>query len=399
MSRTRFLTQREVNDRFYAAVDPEAAFVTEVQIGFHQVAVARLLARHAALLGLQVLAVLELGASTCLFANAFLQAMEQLVLVGEASLEAIRYTAVDYSRAALGAALRMAEEVGSFAEIKRVEAPAGAGDEEIAVLAQLRRPGVELALVRADAEQFVRRTPDRFDVVIANELLDDLPSRLFYADLEGGRHEISARACDDGEKWRVRVDAKPAPEKNAAALPPGTLTSTSEESVRVLKGADALLDRGGVILIHDYGFLERFPDATQYAKPQPVLPPFVELEFPDLPGVPRSFFRVFGNDEAHAIQITNDVNFSEVTELLRQTGTVIALPHGTALVNERTWPQLFFKGDGVFLSEFMTLTADDDLPALLAELHGRQRELWWRYATSYGSGYSGFFGDVIYIKG
>ena len=48
MSRTLLLGKKELNERFYGAVDPEAAFETEVQIGFHEVAVGRLVAAHAA---------------------------------------------------------------------------------------------------------------------------------------------------------------------------------------------------------------------------------------------------------------------------------------------------------------------------------------------------------------
>jgi hypothetical protein len=44
MSRTRPLTKKELNALFYSAVDRETAFETEVQIGFHEVAVARLVA-------------------------------------------------------------------------------------------------------------------------------------------------------------------------------------------------------------------------------------------------------------------------------------------------------------------------------------------------------------------
>ena len=69
MSRISPLGKQELNERFYSAVDPEAAFVTEVQVGFHQVAAARLVARHAAGEGKRRLRILELGASACLFAS------------------------------------------------------------------------------------------------------------------------------------------------------------------------------------------------------------------------------------------------------------------------------------------------------------------------------------------
>ena len=77
---------------------------------------------------------------------------------------------------------------------------------------------------------------------------------------------------------------------------------------------------------------------------------------------------------------------------------VIALPHGNLLIQTREWPDLFFKGDGVFLSEFMLLTAEDDLPALLESLHERQRELRDRYVTTLGGGRTAIFTDLIYVK-
>ena len=167
MSRTSHLGKKELNERFYSAVDPEAAFVTEVQVGFHQVAAARLVARHAASLGKRKLRILELGASACLFAIAFVEVFSRLALLGDASVEALDYTAVEYSRVALEAALRGAVQHG-FDELS----PAGGAAAAVAALARLRRPGaVEtgLSLVESDANRFVdadrgavrRRDPQR----------------------------------------------------------------------------------------------------------------------------------------------------------------------------------------------------------------------------------------------
>ena len=52
----------------------------------------------------------------------------------------------------------------------------------------------------------------------------------------------------------------------------------------------------------------------------------------------------------------------------------------------------------MFLSEFLTLTAEDDLPALLADLHARQAELRERYVTTLGGGRHSIFSDLIYVK-
>jgi hypothetical protein len=236
-------------------------------------------------------------------------------------------------------------------------------------------------------------------VVIVNELLDDLPCRVFFTDADGERYELTPRAREEDASWHLELSATEPPDlPSLAGMPPGTVTATSDESLRLLEGIVGLLDRGGLLLVHDYGFADSFADSTQYADVQIGLPPSVELELPNAPGAPKSFFRVYGNESARAIQLTNDVNFAELAALLEPTGTVITLPHGNLLSTIRTWPNLFFKGDGVFVSEFITLTAEDDLTELLAELHGHQRELRDRYVTTLGNGRSAVFHDLIYIK-
>jgi len=399
MSRA-FLTKRDVNERFYGTVDPEAAFVTEVQVGFHQVAVGRLVARHAAGLGRRRLRILELGASTCLFALAFLQVLGELVGLGEASLDMVDYTAVDYSLGALEVALGTAPRDfrPGATRGKPLLGANGAPIVELAHLSSDGDPALSLALVQADANAFVDATDERFDVVIANELLDDLPCRVLYADERGDRYELSAVAREEGPVWHVAVTATGPGAGGPAGQPPGTVAATSEESCRLVAAAEGVLESGGLMLVHDYGFSERFADAAQYADPQPVLPAFVELELPEAPGAPRSFFRVFGDEAAHSIQITNDVGFAELAELLEPGGPVITLPHGNMLTTVREWPDLFFKGDGVFVSEFINLTADDDLPALLAELHDRQGELRERYVNTFGSGRTAIITDLIHVK-
>ena len=264
--------------------------------------------------------------------------------------------------------------------------------------AELRRPGpVEagLSLVESDANRFVDETDEPYDVVILNELLDDLPCRVFYADDGGTTHELAPYAHPGGPGWHVLLEETDA---GGEQLPPGTLRSTSDESVRLLHGIVDRLPSGGMVLVHDYGFSEPFAGTGQYAEPQLALPPFVEVEYPETPGVPKSFFRVFGNEAAGAVQITNDVSFAELTELLEPTGTVITLPHGNLLTGVREWPDFFFKGDGVFLSEFINLTAEDDLAQLLAELHDRQGEYRDRYVNTFGNGRTAIFSDLIYVK-
>jgi len=388
------LGKKELNERFYSAVDPQAAFATEVQVGFHQVAAARLVARHAAELGKPRLRILELGASACLFAIAFVEVLSRLALLGDASVETLDYTAVELSRGALEAAGRGAVQHG-FAALAPVTG--------VAALARLRRAGaVEagLSLVESEATRYVSEADDeRFDIVILNELLDALPCRVLYADDEGAAHELAPYASPNGPGWRVQLTETDAPaDEVPEEMPPGTLLATSDESRELLRGIVRMLESGGMMLIHDYGFNDRFAGTGQYAEPQLGLPAFVELEYPETPGVPKSFFRVYGNEALRAVQITNDVNFAELTELLEPTGTVITLPHGNLLTHVREWPDFFFKGDGVFLSEFMNLTAEDDLSALLADLAAHQVEFRDRYVNTFGGGRTAIFSDLIYVK-
>src|SRR4029079_4412275 len=126
-----------------------------------------------------------------------------------------------------------------------------------------------------------------FDVVILNELLDDLPCRMFWADEGGAVHELRPYASANDAGWRVELTETDAPRDD---LPPATLTSTSDESLRLLSGIVGRLGSGGMVLIHDYGFNERFAGTAQYAEPQLALPEFVELDYPETPGVPKSFF-------------------------------------------------------------------------------------------------------------
>jgi hypothetical protein len=130
------------------------------------------------------------------------------------------------------------------------------------------------------------------------------------------------------------------------------------------------------------------------------VPEWVTLEFPagSESGFPRSFFRIFGSDEAKVVQITTDVAFGELIEELRSSGTVITLPHGNALIRSRERQDDLRKGDGVFLSEFALLERGDDLGALLARLDAEQAELRRCFADEFLGGNASVFADLLYVK-
>jgi hypothetical protein len=126
----------------------------------------------------------------------------------------------------------------------------------------------------------------------------------------------------------------------------------------------------------------------------------VTLEFPpgSESGFPRSFFRIFGSDEAKVVQITADVAFAELIDELRRGGSVITLPHGNALVKSRERQDDLRKGDGVFLSEFALLEPGDDLGVLLARLDAEQEELRRRFADEFLAGNASVFADLLHVK-
>ena len=100
------------------------------------------------------------------------------------------------------------------------------------------------------------------------------------------------------------------------------------------------------MLIHDYGFAGRSPTRASTRRRRSV-PGFVRLDYPETAGVPKSFFRVYGNEDAREVQITNDVNFGELAELLAPTGLCSRCRTATCSTTVREFPDFFFKGDGV----------------------------------------------------
>jgi hypothetical protein len=155
-----------------------------------------------------------------------------------------------------------------------------------------------------------------------------------------------------------------------------------------------------MLLVHDYGFVERFTPTSRYEQEPRSLPEFVDLELPPghEAGFPRAFFRIFGNAEANVVQITTDVAFAELAEALEPSGRVLTIPHGNALLATRPDRNDLRRGDGVFLSEFGLLEPGDDLQALLDRLHAEQAELRRRFADELLQGRASVFADLLYVK-
>jgi hypothetical protein len=393
---TTGLTKAEVNSRFYNTVGGEILFETEAQSFLHPLAMARLIAAYSNASGKRDLKILEIGANNCIFATSLLKLLTQLRVHNEAMVSKVEYFAVEYARRSLEAALLEHAESG-FDKVM----PGPAESPLVGSLTRIGPPQLALYLVHAEANQFVAGGVGGYDVVILNELLDDLPCRAFYCDAAGVKRELHPRAEPDGDRWRITIGAGEVEDESLADMPPNTLTATSAESRSVVRGASALLESGGMLLVHDYGFVEPYTELAKY-EPVPPVPEFVSVEFPDAgtQPFPRSFFRIFGNKEANVVQITTDVNFAELADELSGGGRVIILPHGNAKLATRRSDEEGYvrKGDGIFLGEFGALEAGDDLPALLARLDAEQEALRESFVSEFLPGGASLYADFLFVK-
>ena len=389
------LTKAEVNERYYETVAGKIVFRTEGQQYLHPLAVAKLLAAQARTRETRALKILELGANDCAFAMSLLKLLAALAANGEVELERIDYFAVELARGALQAFFDGVQETGDFQRAT----PGAPASPLVGSLTRLGTPQVNVHLVHADAVAFVGGGSGGYDAVIVNELLDDLPGRAFYADAQGNRRELEAHAEQEGDGWKVTVTAAETPEPALADMPPSTLTATSAESLAIVRGAGEQLVSGGMLIVHDYGFADRYTPLADYEAAPTSIPEYVELEFPpgSEAGFPRAFFRVFGNDEARVVQITSDVAFGELAEALAPHGRVIVLPHGNAMIAQRE-PDDLRRGDGIFLSEFALLEPGDDLHTMLERLEGEEDELRRRYFDDYLEGRRTVFSNLLFVK-
>lgn len=384
-----WLSKSEVNALYYDTVAGDIVFQTEASVGHHPAAAARLVAARARALRLRSARILELGANDARFARALLRELRVLHEAGETELERVDYVAVELAHDALERAARHEEELWVGRNVLR---PTVRGSSLVALVVVEGGLAANLGLVHSEAVQFVRENTRQFDVAFLNELLDDMPYRVYFADDDGRRFEAVPLSRDDNERWTVRVEAHETPTE----LPPRTVTAHSPECVELVAGVASALAPGGLLLVHDYGFAEPFVPLETYDRPLPSLPGFADIEYPDGDGgFPRSFFRVFGNDARRVVQVTNDVNFAELATALEPSGRVTVVPHGSQILNAGREQA---KGQGSFLSEFRELEPGDDVDEVLARLHREQAQLRADYAREYFGGHPSLFLDLMYVR-
>lgn len=387
------LTKTEANEQFYNAVGGRIEFATEGQGYLHPYAVAKLIAAHAREDGRREIKLLELGANDCAFAISVLKLLAAFVAQGEAELDRVDYFAVEYARGSLEAFFAEQQQSPDFQNITA----GAAGGPLVGSLTRLGVPQFSVHLVHSDAASFVSGGVGGFDFAILNELLDDVSCRAFIAGADGRKRELVAHAHEEDKHWRIAVTAEETSEPGLDDMPASTITVRSPESVAIVRGAASLLRSGGMLLVHDYGFFERYAPISNYMREVEPLDDFISVEFGD-DEVPRTFYRLFSSEEANVVQITNDISFAELTEELAPTGTLIGIPHGNALLASRG-PEMddVRPGDDVFLSEFVLL-APDGLPALLTRLGDEQEGIRERFASEFLAGATNVFADLLFVK-
>jgi hypothetical protein len=270
-----WLTKGELNAHYYNTVAGEIVFATEASLGWHPQALARLMAAQARASGLRRIRILELGANNCEFARAAITELRRVTEEGGAELDRVDYVAVEYARGSLEAVADWEESTGVYL----VRRPATAGAALVALVASGGAPAINLGLVHGEANEFVRSNNERFDFVVMNELLDDMPYRAYFADGVGRRFEAFPLSRQEGDRWTVRIAAEELAGEELVGMPPGTMTARSRESVELVSGLTGVLAPGGMLFVHDYGFAEPYTDLAKYEEEPRMVLPFATLDY------------------------------------------------------------------------------------------------------------------------
>ena len=256
---------------------------------------------------------------------------------------------------------------------------------------------VNLGLVHAEANQFVRANTEPFDFIILNELLDDMPCRAFFADAEGGatRPSRSPAATTSTGRCGSRRATPEAPRSTGS--PPARSPRTRPTGSSSSRGSPARCGPGGMLLVHDYGFAEPFTALDKYASPQAMLAVLRrrQLRRPGGRRLPAQLLpRLRERGQARAPG-------HERRELRRARRGARGHRHrvlGPARKRQGEQRHARREGRGLFLSEFGLLEPDDDLPMLLARLQHDQACIRDDYAREYTGGRGNVFLDLVYVR-
>ncbi|MEM3841515.1 MAG: SAM-dependent methyltransferase [Candidatus Micrarchaeaceae archaeon] len=295
----------ESNKRFYSSkVSIKLPFITEaMEEPYRRAAANLILDRYGdLLLSGSSLNILEAGCNTGYFMKGLYNSIVQAD-GGKYSyaVNHITYTGVDISRYALIEAGKIAESAeGNFFKTKLIRK-------------DLSKDGV----------------PGSYDIVIANELLDDIGS-LIYTNSNGAIYELRPLekisngfftitpqrfSVNYGESKR-RFEALDGWEKDEVrSLADGEVTVVSPNSIRLVENLMSAMRKGGTMLLHDYGWVgskraARFGMVVRAYGTN--CPPGESTELEELAG---------------KFQITADVNFNEIARILRKHGNTRVMEH------------------------------------------------------------------------
>ncbi|MDE1851347.1 MAG: SAM-dependent methyltransferase [Candidatus Micrarchaeota archaeon] len=386
------ISKREINRLFYAAERRELPFATQAGFEPYQEGVVRIIRDIARQQGSERLRIMELGANDCSFA---------MDIMGRLANDGIRtgvdYLAVDFSASALDKGYaRYSQMPGKgFEMVRNVEVPDSAkpnGKQDNVIY-----------LVQRDAAGFKDAWASGLDVVIMNELLDDLSYDVYFTDKDGRAYRLECSVSRPQLRWQVNIDAERVDRKELPVqMPPRSVTATSAEAMGIIENAAALLRKGGVMLVHDYGFADRYDSVDTYGTPN-VSYKITQVNFPKHPqlSMPYDFFRVYEDvaefafePASNMIQVTSPVNFGEIEARLEKEGKVLILPHGRIILHKMQRGESLAKGDDVFMSEFGLMEQDETVAGIMDSLKPRQQEI----IDYHGKLYSPDFYDLVFLK-
>ncbi len=308
------------NKRFYTSMmSVELPFVTESMNAVYRNAFAGFLLHEFGGYHTEKgpLRILEVGCNSGYFMEGLYEAMKSIDSGSHAeAAKKVEYTGIDLSQYALIKANKIIEK----------------HDNDF----------FKARLLRKDltAEDF----DGKYDLIVANELFDDIGS-LIYTVHNGNIYEMRPleKVVPEGfsimgkrfsikcGESRARFESLNSSEKDIVyGLSEGELVTVSPNSIRLLENLVNKLSSGGILFIHDYGWVGNIPswlgkEGVRAYGSRSKSPASNELE-----------------ELAPKFQITVDVNFSELANYLKSFGEVRMVPH-----KEFTAPNFQKKGSEI----------------------------------------------------
>jgi len=277
--------EAKINSEFYSR-NSELCFKTRAMGKDYQEAFAEYLYKYLVLSGIERPRILEVGANSTTFEEGVYKRLRHLDSEnGTDFAESTEYTILDISNAAMDKAEESADQSSIFSTVLRV------GD-------------------------VTKGIPGSYDVIIANELLDDLGhdviakigGKTYYV-----KHEVRVSYAADPiaePLWPVVIRVSSYEETDCARyskysdliymMENGRIWSFSENVDKAISNMGSALNKNGLLWLHDYGML--YPAHRSYSNS------IRRVFTPSIEGAIESIKN--GNSEGY--QITSDVNFIQI---------------------------------------------------------------------------------------